>query len=195
VENFIHKLYNQDILDQAILLYGIQPDSVNLISKSESYVYEGKRKGEPVILRITHSSHRNVDQMLGELEWINHLSNHNISVATPIRSNSGLLIELIPLDDTYFLVSSFQKAKGRKTQISDWQPTFFQHWGSFVGKMHALAKQFQPSHQSLRRPHWHEEYNVAAIEQVLPDQPHIIQKQKELLAYLIRLPKTSIHTE
>ncbi|MDZ7685247.1 MAG: hypothetical protein U5O39_09815 [Gammaproteobacteria bacterium] len=56
----------------------------------ESFVFacESRRS----ILRITHTSHRDADQLLAELEWIADLHHHGAAVCRPLPGPSGELV-------------------------------------------------------------------------------------------------------
>ena len=37
-----------------------------------------------------------------------------------------------------------------------WNPELFERWGALIGRMHALSRSYEPSDESMRRRHWHE---------------------------------------
>ena len=79
-------------------------------------------KGLPCILRITHSTHRNIEQIKGELDWINYLAENNAPVCQAYPSTNGNFVEKIKQNSSsYLLVAIFQKAEGlflNKKQVS-----------------------------------------------------------------------------
>ena len=97
MEKFVSKLFTPNILQDALGRFGASPDSCHLISDMENFVFECKRGDKSIILRITHDSHRNFNEMMGELDWIRYLSKNGVAAPQSIRSKQGKLIEEIAL--------------------------------------------------------------------------------------------------
>src|SRR5690606_3310233 len=98
----------------------------------ENYVYEGDKNGITYILRLTHSSHRSTNMVIGELDWINYLADKCISVARAYNSVNGNLAEEIHVDNDYFIVCLFEKAKGRllsRKNEDDFTKEVIMEWG------------------------------------------------------------------
>ena len=87
---------NEKILQEAMQRYGIKKDDIQILDSFESFIYEFKNDSGEYILRISHSIRRNHALIHGEVDWINFLSDHGISVARAILSNHGNLVEAIP---------------------------------------------------------------------------------------------------
>jgi len=61
-------------------------------------------------------------------------------------------------------------------------------YGRFLGKIHALTKNYEPGQPEWRRPHWHD----PIFQEIgwLPESEWLVQqKYEELMAYLATLPK------
>ena len=99
--------------DKAATRFGMSTESLKFLGDFENYVYEGKIDGVNYVLRLTHSSHRSTNMVLGELEWINYLEKNGVSVAKALHSASGRLAEEVHVGADYFVASAFEKAKGR----------------------------------------------------------------------------------
>ncbi len=129
---------------------------------SHSYVYEYPRGGSPVatdrpiILKITHSSHRRVPQILGEIDFTNYLADNGVNVSRAVPSLDGNLVETLEADSDYFVASAYEKAPGDLVDWREWTPELYERWGALIGRMHALTKSYEPADESLRRRHWHE---------------------------------------
>ena len=123
-------LFNSDILQEAALLFGAGEDDYRLISDVENFVYECRQGEKPFILRITHSSHRTVEMIIAELEWIEYLALHGISTSRPIRSVHGKHVEVIDARSSYFLVTGFLKIPGQSIiQANACTPELYREWG------------------------------------------------------------------
>jgi Ser/Thr protein kinase RdoA (MazF antagonist) len=179
--------HQEDVLGCIAELFGLHREELEKLGGFESYVYQVK----DLILKITHSIRRSKDYILGELEFVRFLAENGVSVAAPIPSKKGNLVETIPLEDGYFLVYAFQKAEGGEPDKNQLNADFYQKWGRLTGQVHALAKEFQPSHPSFKRQEWHEE-EVLDYEKYVPDsQVKIQQKKRQLFERLFSLPKTT----
>jgi len=95
VEREVELQFSDEVLSDAARRFGVAADSLRRLGDFENYVYEGTVDGVSRILRLTHSSHRSTDMVLGELEWINCLAENGVSVAKAFRSTSGNLAEEI----------------------------------------------------------------------------------------------------
>ena len=182
------ELFNGRILAEAASRYRTSPERLRLIADSESLVYEFRVDNRDYILKILHDSHRSIGQIKGEIDWINFLISHDFPAAGVAASRDGNEIEIIDGDKTQFYAVAYEKAPGRPVEPSDWTDDFIEHWGEMTGLMHALAKQYKPPDETVRRPFWHEEYGFVAAKEVLADHPLILEKHLELVERLSSLP-------
>ncbi|MCP5099105.1 MAG: hypothetical protein GY943_26425 [Chloroflexi bacterium] len=112
MEKNVLALFNDNILHESARRFNINPDSLQLLSDMENFVYEGIAENTPIILRITHSSHRTTDAILAELDWLTHLHANRLSVPQSIYSTDEQLIEVVDSAHSYFLITAFQKLEG-----------------------------------------------------------------------------------
>ena len=82
--------------------YGLQNTSCRLLihNVSDTYLLESKDSGEKYIFKIYRDSHRNGEQINGEIELLNILKNRGANVSYPIRDETGQYLQ------------SFQAAEG-----------------------------------------------------------------------------------
>ena len=73
--------FNNIILHCARELYDIQADSMSPLDGFESFIYRFQRPDGEFILRIGHSGRRSPEMIHGEVDWINYLSDHGVTVA------------------------------------------------------------------------------------------------------------------
>lgn len=203
MEREIELQFSQEVLFEAARRFGLSSDSLKLLGDFENYVYEGKVGGVSHILRLTHSSHRSTNMVLGELEWINYLAENGVSVAKAFSSTSGKLAEEIRVGEDYFVASLFQKAKGRlldRSNPAEPTPEVITEWGRTIGKMHRATKHFEPSDERFKRPQWFED-DLMCFEKYLPkEDKHIVDMGYSLLEYAEKLPQSKdsyglIHTD
>lgn len=203
MEREVELQFSDEVLSEAARRFGVAADSLRRLGDFENYVYEGTVDGVSRILRLTHSSHRSTDMVLGELEWINCLAENGVSVAKAFRSTSGNLAEEIRVGEDYFVASLFQKAKGRlldRTNPAEPTREMIIEWGRTIGKMHRATKLFEPSEERFRRPHWFED-DLMCWEKYLPKEDgHIVDIGYALLDHAKSLPKSKdsyglIHTD
>jgi Ser/Thr protein kinase RdoA (MazF antagonist) len=172
MEQSVSDLLRPEHLEQAKALWGKPGAELKLLGDVENFVYDLSSAGSSdAILRITHSSHRSADLVHGEMEWIQYLSDYGISVARPVRSASGNLLEVINAGNSYFLVTAFEKAPGTKASTKDpqvWNTEFFRRYGQITGKLHAATKLYTPSSPKIKRPEWYEEDMLASVGRYIP---------------------------
>lgn len=182
--------YSDSILQSAMQRYGIAKEQIKPLDAFESFIYEFERGSAGYILRINHSFRKSEALILGEVDWINHLARAGVSVAQAIPSESGKLVEAI--DDGRggkFLVTAFTKAQGQKPWDAGWTPIRYENYGRLLGKMHALAVDYQPADPAWKRPAWDIESNIF-IDRYLPaSEIFAHQKYQTLLEHIYALPK------
>lgn len=179
-----------NVLNKAASLYGVTPERLKPVGGLENIVYEYTCHGEPFILRFTHSSHRRMELVKGEIDFLNYLADNNAPVSRAVPSENGTLVEAITLKDSYYSVVAFEKAKGIpavKMNIDEQSNSFFQEMGQAIGKLHALTKEYIPPH-NCKRLEWHED-DFYYSEKYVPSQSIIVKKSKTLIEYLLTLPK------
>jgi len=181
--------YDDSILQEAMQRYGIAQDEIQPLDAFESFIYEFQRGGEELILRIGHSLRKSEDLIRGEVDWINTLASGGVSVARAVPSVRGNLLEVI--DDGQggqFLVTSFRKAAGKKPWEAGWTPARFENYGRLLGKMHALAVDYQAV-PAWRRPEWDDD-SMKFVELYLPaSETGAHEQYRTLLEHIHSLPK------
>ena len=149
-------LYHDGIRSEAERRFGLKrSDSISLRG-SHSYVYEYLGGKQSVILKITHSTHRRERQILGELDFTNYLADNGMRVSRAIMSSGGNWVETMEAEPGYFLATAYEKAPGALVDWREWTPELYEQWGALIGRTHALTKGYEPSDESIRRRHWHE---------------------------------------
>lgn len=189
MEKHITDLLTPEILEKAVQCFTSRPAQLKLLTDLENFVYECQAGTEVFILRLSHSSHRTIKAMKGELDWIAYLHARGCPVVEPIPSRQGTWIEVIPAGETHFLASAFKKILGQPIlEAETCNPEVYRLWGRALGKMHALAKIYQPP-PGIERPAWSENDLFTRADIYLEGQPEMLKKLRAILAEVHRLPK------
>ncbi len=194
----IHALYTEDILAEVSYRFEINVDALEELDGFESYIYSYEKDGKGYILRIGHSSHRDADAVQGEAEFLDYLGANGINVGRPVRDAHGNLVEAIPAADGHFVAVVFEKVPGDHAAESDWRDGWLMHHlGRLVGRMHELAKDFQPSEARFHRLDWEEDNHIVMqiIEDALPaEEAALVSRQFQALVERVRqIPKDRDH--
>jgi Ser/Thr protein kinase RdoA (MazF antagonist) len=190
-------IYNEELKTEAAQRFGIDPSSLSVLEGFENFVYQFEFKGEPRILRVTHSLHRPVEHIQGEVTWINDMSASGIPVAPALPSLKGHFVEMIPHDasGTYFTAVAFQFAPGvilddhpgEKSKY--WNTALFEQWGEVMAQIHNHA-QYQAPKLNIQRPQWHES-DVLDLERFIPgDQTVVLDSAYSHLEKFKGTPRT-----
>ncbi len=202
MEREVELQFSNNVLFEAAKRFNLSTDSLKLLGSFENYVYEGNRNANSYILRLTHSSHRSTNQLLGELEWINYLAENGVNVAKSYPSINGSLAEEIFVGDNYFIVSLFKKANGQPLRNNPdlLNRELIIEWGKLIGQMHKATKNFQPSSNNIKRPQWNDDDLTYFTNYLTEEDQQIVTMGEDLLSYFSSLPKSKddyglIHTD
>ena len=190
MEEKIRSRFNGTILAEARQRYGIAPNKVEELGGFESFMYGFEKDGARYVLRLGHSLRRSPDLIRGEVDWINHLARGGAGVAKAINSEVGNLVELI--DDgqgDYFLATAFAWARGGSVwQMGGWTRPFMLNYGRFIGRMHALTKQYTLPDVAWKRPFWDDPIMTDTTSALPQLDPAAMALNAANLAYLRSLP-------
>jgi Ser/Thr protein kinase RdoA (MazF antagonist) len=160
----------------------IEESELNDLGGFESFVFE--RPANSSIIRMTHVSHRDEEQIQAELEFVYHLADTGAAVCKPLHFDDGKLIRVI--DE--FLISQFERAPGKPTQHEDWNNDLYQRWGSCIGHFHTEANTMV--NRQFLRMKWDEDENINFRARIPSDQESILHYADDNLQSLSLLPQT-----
>ncbi|MEN2767753.1 phosphotransferase enzyme family protein [Ornithinibacillus xuwenensis] len=190
MEKSVESVFHPEIREHFLRAYQLD-STYKLLGDFENYVYEVTKDNQAFILRVTHSSHRLEEEVLGEIEWVNFLHSHdaNVPVIYPSRHNK-LVEKQIAENGTVFYASLFSKVNGSPVRANDdrFDRKLFYSWGKEIGKLHRLTEDFQP--ETIVRKQWYED-DLFEIEKYIPQEKMVIKRTKEIMEQLKELPKTS----
>ncbi|MHA2250221.1 MAG: phosphotransferase enzyme family protein [Candidatus Kariarchaeaceae archaeon] len=172
-------------------LYSLDPRMLKFLGGFESLIYEYLDDENLIIIRVTHSSHRSMDQIRAEINWITFLVQNKLPVVIPIRNRNGQYEKRITIDSgpAYFIVVAFEKIVGEilsSKKLEDWDLSFAEKWGKLVGKMHKLTKNYNPN---IKRIGWDEEPRMDPSKYLPKNDSQIIDKITSHIKKIQSLPK------
>lgn len=177
-------------LEAAARAYDVEEAALTFVREAANAVYAFTLGGQPYILRMTPAAERSINQIQGELAWIDFLAGRGAGVPAPRRTQAGQLVETVGDDTERFHVAVFARAPGEHPEGELLTAPVFQAIGRTLGRMHRLTQSYQPATLALRRPHWHE-LNGFDLETQLPaDQPVIQEGWQTMQEFLWGLPTT-----
>lgn len=138
------------------------------LTQLESYrsdVYLHERGPDKSVVKLLHWRHRTHSEIEGELWWLFFLRSHGVSVALPLPSPSGRLIETFDTEWGPYYAVRFEFATGAVLQWENLTESVAELWGETVGRLHALSRAHSRCLPARRV--WIEEanYDLAAFAQ------------------------------
>jgi amicoumacin kinase len=194
MEKSVAVLFTQDVLHHFLTSFGLKT-STKKLGDFENYVFEVFREEQPLVLRITHSSHRGLGDIEAELDWMHFLNQHGVNCPEVYLSSNGHTVEgYTVVDGSTFFACLYSKVEGAPVKVNSEQfnHELFHAWGKVIGRMHAATKNYQPEKGLKTRPFWHEE-ELLAVEEYFPHEPVIINHTHELIQELRKLPQGHDH--
>ncbi len=109
-----------------------------------------------------------------------------------IRSQNGNLLESIEDNGRAYGISASEKLTGARAEtlpLNEWDNTLIERVGQVVGRCHAIAQTYTPSHHVVRRPQWDEAPNCFnPVDELATVDAFVIEKRTEILQALQSLP-------
>ena len=195
--------FHDGIRDEAARRYGLQPSELAPLKAFENFVYEADTPdGDPIVVRVSHSTRRTLDYTLGEVEFVRYLGAAGIPVAQPVLSDQGQFVERITeaADPAhYFVVTAFERAEGivfddaPPLREKYWKPPLFRDLGRLFARLHNRAQTYKLSNPRFKRQEWYE-YDVVDINRFAPPgEQRVRERTYELIERLKRLPTDPAH--
>lgn len=150
-------LISDDLLAQAIRLWGGERENLTFVREFANIVYRYEREGQKAILRLTHSSHRSAVQVQAELEWINFLVAQGLTVCAPLPRLDGEWLVELPVADGSLTAVLWEHAPGGPPQAANFGPELYRQMGQLLGQMHRLSRDYEPVDPLVKRPDWAED--------------------------------------
>lgn len=171
--------YTSDIREQIFASLKIPFTEATDLNGFENFVYAWQDQ----VIRITHHSHRSQEQLLAEIEFVDHLVASGASAARPLPFADGSTVSTVG----NFHITRFEKAKGESLRHERYPEQIALEWGRCIGEFHRLVQGFSPVH---RRPGWREDENHAFTDRIPSDQTDVIKAAEAVMGQLESLPVT-----
>jgi len=144
-------MVEKSVLNQILDLVGNSSKDIHLLGGYFDNVYEIPSE-HPIVVKIFNGEVDLEEQIMSELAWTLFLHDHGVDVAIPIVIKETSYIQHL-MDKLFFI--AYKKVKGNHVDIHSevWNESLFNQWGSAMGAMHSLSKQYKGEH---KRPEWHE---------------------------------------
>lgn len=158
--------------------FGIGMKDLSHIGNWQNFIFEYQKDNQHYILRFTPSSHRSVNSVKGEVDWLLYLAQKGVSVSSPIKSVQDHYVEVIKLADIDFIVTSFVKAEVSKIAYPEclYDTNLYYKLGQIMGEIHSLSKSYKPKDKSIRRHDWSQNYYLKNIAKFVPSDQHLVYK-------------------
>jgi len=147
-------------LPLALSHWDFAENSIEHVRDGENFVYRFRVPGAGNVryLRITHESRRNIEQLLGEIEFVNYLKDHEIKLAAPVQSRAGNWVETIDLPPQKYFATVFEAVPGEPVQWGKDQENraFLFQRGKALGRLHKVSCTWR-ARLPNRRHHWYED--------------------------------------
>lgn len=186
------KDFSKPFLEAACKLWNLKQPK--FISDAENLIFACQSSTGKYALRLTHPSHRSLDQLGAEISWIGKLRQHSIPVVTPKRSINQNFVEPIAIANTTWLTSATHWIDGhpispRNNEIS---ADTARAWGSLTGQIISQSLSMNRSKIRLPRPHWDQATpgQETLSEQLSPKQAKLSAELKAAKSSVAAIPKT-----
>ena len=183
------------LLFQIARLYGIDDQLLKFEGGFDHLFYGYSLKKNEFLIRIKSDmifDKKSLIQIEAEIDWINYLTQNDISVSEPQLSGNNKHVEEIVIDSRSYIVVSFLKAPGTYINFRDpeeWNDALWEKMGEIVGKMHRVSVDFVPN-KNYKRIEFEEdiflEYNSILDQEEDKD---IIEIYSQLINWISTLPK------
>lgn len=160
----------------------------------QNYVFSLACAGRPAILRLTHESHRQVEEVEAELRWLLDLKKRGLPVAAPFLSRRNHLTEMIPSAHGRFVVSCFERLEGGAPDPDTpelWGEGMFERLGTLTAHLHQASYEAGWTQAHLPRRTWREESVAQNFHFYVPvGEKAVHERFDHVLAQLDALPRT-----
>lgn len=202
MDKFVKELLTEDVLVETAKRYGIGKEKVYFVGGFENFIFGFEANDKSFIVRISHSSHRDLDDIKSELDFVFYLAKNGARVSMPVATVSGNLVEKIDASDgSYFIISAFTKAEGRPPKSQDLNEEFLYSYGKTIGQFHKFTKNYVPSEGIKKRFAWYQDPLLMNAKTYLKDEDLVIlDRLNELMESIKSTPITAnnyglIHTD
>jgi Ser/Thr protein kinase RdoA (MazF antagonist) len=176
----------------ALARWAAAPGSLESVGESENFVYRFRDPSHNErYLRLSHHTHRSVDAISAELDFVNYVADNGIAAARPVPSTSGNLIEVIPTEHGNVHAVAFEAVQGERIQWGrDAQNRkYLFERGKMLGRLHRISQAYQPP--GPRRWDWYnDDLFTNPIKYLPPSEEAARREYEDLIHWLLKRPRT-----
>lgn len=151
-------MLSDDLRRFAAAGYGFDGDTLRFIAngrEASRRFYAFEKGGSEYVLRVAGGCAAEIGQTKAEMDWMRYLAGRGISVAAPLRTETGALATLYEEKGEARILSACDRAKGKPWDKNDpglWNERVFWRWGNVMGQLHRVTKDYVPLDGLPRRP-------------------------------------------
>lgn len=202
MEKFVKELFTDEVFIQVASLYGLTKEQLYAVGGFENYIYGFEKEEQSYIVRVSHSSHRTIDEVKSEIDFLYYLANNGANVSMPICTVNNQLVESINCkDNSYFVICAFTKAEGEAPSRQNVTDQMYYNYGKTIGMFHRLTKDYKESDGIMKRYTWDDDLLIKNAKKYLPEQDEIIiERLNEVIKEIHSIKQTKdnyglIHTD
>lgn len=186
MEKHVKELLTEEVLVAVAQFYEIERNELMYVGGFENYIYGFKKNQDEFVVRLTHTSHRDLAEVEGEIDFLFYLARHQAKVSTPIHNCHHQLVGTIScLDGSSFMVTAFTKAKGEPPSKLTFNDELIFNYGKTIGEFHQLAKNYHPSSERYQRRRWDQDSLIVEAKKYLPaSEAFVLNRLDQLLAQI-----------
>ncbi|CAN5436729.1 phosphotransferase enzyme family protein [soil metagenome] len=180
-----------EIVGQAAALWGTATSDPRPIPPVQNFVFEIERVRSPAILRLTHESHRSVEEVEAELRWLLALKERALPVAGPFLSSHERLTETVESSHGRFVAACFEFLPGEAAESESWDDGMFEQLGALTASLHQDCYDAAWTQAKLPRRTWREESVAQNFHFYVPiGEQRVHEAFDRVLAVLDALPRS-----
>jgi Ser/Thr protein kinase RdoA (MazF antagonist) len=124
-----------------------------------------------------------------ELEFVRWLAAGGVPVVRPVKNAAGEFARTLDDEGLAYTLTAFTRAPGKIAAAENWTGELFECWGTLMGQLHRLSRDFTYSGAELDRPRWHQDDNARnAVRYLAPEDRPILDHLRALKARIEALP-------
>jgi Ser/Thr protein kinase RdoA (MazF antagonist) len=159
---------------------------------SSNYIYVFRYNREKYFLRFVLEEDNTINQICGEIEFINYLHENKYPCAYPILSKNSKFIERVLSDSGSYYGVVFTEAKGSRLHIENMNENQFEAWGRALGELHSLSSRYNPIN-NFRRSHKEVLEYIRNILIEYPEEKLALGEQERVKRWFNALPITKVN--
>jgi Ser/Thr protein kinase RdoA (MazF antagonist) len=132
--------------------------SLRYVRSSANHLFRFLQDGQPRYLRLAHAAERHPSAIAAELDFVHHVAHTGLTVARPMASAHGRLIEDVSGQGQQYWAVVFAGLHGREFECDELDEGGYRAWGRALALVHRASQTFPP-HPA--RPDWRDELRAA----------------------------------